>query len=78
MTATPTFASTSRRTATSISLSVPFPAIHAWRRSPPSPIGSASRTFGPAVNPSRDIDTSSTTLPIANLLLALGAHEDQT
>jgi hypothetical protein len=29
------------------------------------------------VNPSRDIDTSSTTLPIANLLLALGAHEDR-
>jgi hypothetical protein len=78
MTAAPTVASTSRRTATSILLSVPFLSIHAWRRSPPSPIGSAFRTFGPAVNPSRDIDTSSTTLPIANLLLALGAHEDQT
>jgi hypothetical protein len=53
MTAAPTLASTSRsrRTATSISPSVPFPAIHACRRSPPSPIGSASRTFGPAVNP---------------------------
>ena len=41
--------------------------------SEPSPIGSSSLTFGPAVNPSRDIDTSSTTLLIANLLGALGA-----
>jgi hypothetical protein len=46
-----------------------FPAIHAWRRSLPSRIGSASRTFGPAVNPSGDIDTSSTTLSVANLQL---------
>jgi hypothetical protein len=36
------------------------------------PIGSAPRTFGPAVNPSSDIDTSSTTLLIANLLRTLG------
>jgi hypothetical protein len=73
MTVAPTAASTSRRTAASISPSGPSSAIHTWRRSPPSPIGAASRTFGPAVNPSRDIDTSSTTLPIANLLHTIGA-----
>jgi hypothetical protein len=37
------------------------------------PIGSASRMFGPAVNPSSDIDTSSTTLLIASLQRGFGA-----
>src|SRR5215217_1849245 len=50
-----------------ISPSVPSPNFHACRRSPPSPIGSSSRTFGPAVHPSREIDTSSTTLLLAHL-----------
>jgi hypothetical protein len=36
-------------------------------------MGSSARTFGPAVNPSRDIDTSSTTLLIASLLRSTGA-----
>jgi hypothetical protein len=50
MTVAPTVASNSRRTPTSISISAsgPFRNIHSCRRSPPSPIGSASRTFGPA------------------------------
>ncbi|GAB2866018.1 hypothetical protein GCM10027176_79720 [Actinoallomurus bryophytorum] len=36
-------------------------------------MGSSARTLGPAVNPSRDIDTSSTTLLIARLLRSGGA-----
>jgi len=35
-------------------------------------MGSALPTFGPAVNPSRDIDTSSTALLIASLLGSIG------
>jgi hypothetical protein len=36
-------------------------------------MGSASPAFDPAVNPSRDIATSSTTLLIASLLRSVGA-----
>jgi hypothetical protein len=36
------------------------------------PMGSALPTSGPAVNPSRDIDTSSTALLIASLLASIG------
>ena len=74
MTAAPTVASTVRKPR-STSPSGPLPAIHihSCSRSPPSPMGSATPTFGPAVNPSRDIATSSTTLLIASLLRSIGA-----
>jgi hypothetical protein len=53
----------------------PFPAIHihSCSRSPPFPMGFASPMSGPAVNPSRDIATSSTTLLTASLLRSTGA-----
>ncbi len=59
--AAPTVASTVRKPM-SMPPSGPFPAvhIHSCSRPPPSPMGSAAPTFGPAVNPSRDIATSST------------------
>ena len=74
MTVAPTVASTVRKPM-STPPSGPFPAIHihSCSRSPPSPMGSASPTFGPAVNPSRDIDASSTTLLIASLLRSIDA-----
>src|SRR6266566_706706 len=43
----------------------PFPGHPRVQAFAAVPIGSSSRTFGPSVNPSRDIDTSSTTLLIA-------------
>jgi hypothetical protein len=49
-----------------------LPAIHAVWAFAAVPIGSASRTVGLAVNPSSDIDTSSTILLIASFLGTVG------
>jgi hypothetical protein len=53
--------------------------IHRWRRSPPSPMGSARLWFGPATNPSIDIAMSHVTLvmlPPLSQLYPLGANLD--
>ena len=53
----------------------PFPAvhIHSCSRSPSFPMGFAFPMSGPAVNPSRDIATSSTTLLTTSLLRSIAA-----
>src|SRR6266700_2399016 len=43
--------------------------IHWWRRSPPSPSGFATETFGPVANPSSEIEWSAITFPMSPLLI---------
>src|SRR5207244_2973384 len=45
----------------------PLP-YHLKSRSPPSPNGCSGLSFGPATNPSSDIDNSATTFPILHYL----------
>jgi hypothetical protein len=50
------------------SVSVFPPNTQAWSLSPSSPIPFPTRTFGPAMNPSSDIEISHVTFPITALL----------
>src|SRR5713226_3933734 len=46
--------------------------VQSWSRSPPSPRGCSRLTFGPVINPSSDIETSSTAFPMWVVALLSG------